>query len=61
MVGISSIPSITQMLQSISKPQVPDIQVGTANAEANSAAAAVVPSAGSVGSGSGGGSIDTTA
>lgn len=62
MVGISSaIPTIAQVIQSINQPQVPNTQIGTANADVNSAASAVsVPSAGSVGSGTSS-SIDTTA
>lgn len=62
MVGIlPAIPSIAQVLQSINQPQVPNIQIGSADVDANSAAAAVsIPSAGSVGGGTSG-SIDTTA
>ncbi|MDD2865276.1 MAG: hypothetical protein PHC99_11240 [Methylococcales bacterium] len=62
MVGISAVlPTIAQTLQSMNSPQVPNIQIGTADVDANSAAAAVsIPSAGSVGGGTSG-SIDTTA
>lgn len=60
MVGISSIPTIAQAIQSMSRPQVPNIQVGTANGEASSAAVAAAVSVPPSGSTSGG-SIDTSA
>lgn len=62
MVGISaSIPTIAQAIQSLNNPQVPNVNVGTANPDANSGAistSSAIPISGGVVTG---GSVDTYA
>jgi hypothetical protein len=63
MMSVSSVaPSIAQTIQSINAPQLPNFNVGTANVEANAAAATTsdAASSGSVGTCCGS-SIDTYA